>query len=218
MIASVDRTIKFLAQQSDFATIDEYTFASPVLSLAFSPASRRHVVVATMEGSLSLIDLVTRTVLQKISPHSKYIVKVVWSNNGRFVASAGYDKFIKVYEVVEGAGEQETNALVDGEEEDELASTKLISLVERERILTRTNPEGLAFLPTGSLVYSCREDHMLHYVSMPGDEEKASVTTDRFGEDGTAFKLSGYNLNPNGDAFVSFSMSVHVSPDDLNTN
>ena len=162
-----------------------------------------------MEGSLSLIDLVTRTVL-KIQPHSKYIVKVVWSKNGRFVATAGYDKLVQVFEVVAGEGEQEANALIDGEEEDELASTATIKLIEREKILTRTNPEGLAFIPTGSLVYSCREDHMLHYVSMPGDEEKVSATSDRFGEEGTAFKLSGYNLNPNGDAFVSFSMFVSL--------
>jgi WD40 repeat protein len=66
-----------------------------------------------------------------------------------------------------------------------------VTLVKRHSENTRTNPEGLVFLrDSTALVYSAREDHILHYIDLP------------------TFALSGYNLNPNGDSWVSFSVYV----------
>lgn len=88
-----------------------------------------------------------------------------------------------------------SNALLDDELPDELGMTSKRTLVKRHSEITRTNPEGMIFLRDSSaLVYSAREDHILHYIDIP------------------TFALSGYNMNPNNDSWVSFSMYVVLSP------
>lgn len=124
------------------------------------------------------------------------IAELTVVGSGRWVASAGYDKQIIIYEVVLGDVIPSGETLLDGEVEDELASTREVQLVQRHVEATRENPEGLAFATASSLCYSCRDDHILHYIAMPGKDTK---------ED---FALSGYNMNPNSDSWVSFSVYV----------
>lgn len=192
---AVDRTIKILDAKS-YDLLDTYDFPSPVLSLALSPQHHsRFLVAGMMEGSLYLMDLVSHIVLQKLKDHTKYIVKTAWSDDGRWVATIGYDKAVIIYEVVESAIVEE-NALLDGEEPDELAATPRVELVKRHTHTTKTNPEAAVFLPGSShLVFSARDDHLLHYLRLP-----AASKSD---ED---FSLSSINLNENNDAWVSFSM------------
>jgi WD40 repeat protein len=158
-----------------------------------------------MEGSMHLIDLVSHNVVQKLFDFHKFIVKIIWSPNGRWVAAVAYDKQVIIYEVVETAAEQMENALLDGEEADELATTPKIELVQRLIRPVRTNPESAVFLPdSSSLVYSAREDHLLHYVRLPGPNPSSDD-----------WALSTINLNENGDAWVSFSMYVPPLPPPL---
>lgn len=187
--AAVDRTVKFYALDN-FELLDTTAFPSPVLSISIHPTLPRFLLASTMEGSVILVDLVTRQVVQKLKDHSKYVIRCCWSPDGKWVATCAYDKLVHIYAVVEGEAQQE-EALLDGEEADELSLRPQLSLVKRHTELTRTNPEGCCFLPDSSaLVYSAREDHIVHYIDIP------------------SWKLSGYNLNPNGDAWCSFSMYV----------
>lgn len=117
--------------------------------------------------------------------------------DGRWIATLGYDKQLLIYEVIETPFDSSNApALLDGEELDELATSPSISIVQRRVIKTRTNPEAAIFLPKSDfLVYSARDDNILHEVRLPG---KTAGADD--------WALSGYNLNENGDQWVSFSM------------
>lgn len=162
-----------------------------------------------MEGSLTLIDLVSRKVLQKLNDATKYIVKVVWSLDGKWVASISYDKGVLIYEVVttESKDAEEETILLEGEEADELAGNPKVELVKRFSHYAKSNPEGVAFLPSSDyLVFTAREDNLLRYIALPGksvDEKKDGALDEK--ED---WDITSYNLNPNGDAWVSFSMYV----------
>lgn len=172
-----------------------------------------------MEGTVIVVDLVTRERIHEMRDHLKYIVSAVWSKprflssrlifaqltrpfpligpDGRWIATLGYDKQIIVYEVIEKVVDlSDAPALLDDEEPDELSTSPSISVVQRRIIKTRTNPEAAVFLPKSDyLVYSARDDNILHEIRMPG---KAA------GEDDWA--LSGFNLNENNDDWISFSV------------
>jgi len=113
------------------------------------------------------------------------------------MATLGYDKQIIVYEVIERAVDlSDAPALLDDEEPDELATSPSISIVQRRIIKTRTNPEAAVFLPKSDyLVYSARDDNILHEIRMPG---KTPGDQD--------WALSGFNLNENNDDWISFSV------------
>lgn len=117
--------------------------------------------------------------------------------DGRWIATLGYDKQIIVYEALESApSDANAPTLLDDEEPDELATSPSLTLIQRHVVRTRTNPESAVFLPNSQyLVYSARDDHILHEVRLPG---KTAGESD--------WALSGHNLNENGDTWVSFSM------------
>ncbi|KAL8280816.1 hypothetical protein RQP46_006820 [Phenoliferia psychrophenolica] len=195
---AVDRTLKVYSSES-YELLHSQQFPSPVLSIAVHPRHLRFVVAGMMEGSLHLLDLVTLDVVQKEKDHNKFIVRTAWSDDGHWIASIGYDRTVNIYQVLEtrptGDG---ANALLDGEEPDELASTPKLSIVLRHTHECKSNPEAVIFLPSSShLVFACRDDHILHYLSLPSPTGPSSPTD---------YTLTGYNLNENGDAWVSFSV------------
>lgn len=191
---AVDRTLKIYST-STHTLLDSHQLNSPILSLALHPTNPRLVLLATMSGQLSVLDLVSRTTLATAHLHDKYIVKLAVSPNGRWAATLGYDKKVVVYDVVQfGVAEGEEEVLLEGEERDQLGGVPRVELRVAHERATRTNPEGATFLPGSDyLVYSCRDDHLLHYLSIPGKD----------GKDG--FDSTTINLNENGDAWVSFS-------------
>jgi WD40 repeat protein len=77
---AVDRTLK-IYDVSNYELLDTHSFPAPVLAFAVHPIHSRFILCATMEGSVALIDLVTREVVQKMRDHTKYIVRVVWSTS-----------------------------------------------------------------------------------------------------------------------------------------
>lgn len=196
--SSVDKTLKIRSTISpNFDLLDTYSFTSPVLSSASDPTNR-YIVVSTMEGSLSLIDLVTRKILQKVEDHTKYVVRVVWSADGRFVTSIGYDKGILIYEVVNSPSEDDDSPiLLEGEEADLLSGTPKVELVQKWSHYAQSNPEAIIFLPESDyLVFTCREDNLIRYVALPGKEQ----------DEKKDWEITSFNLNPNGDNWVSFSI------------
>ena len=148
-----------------------------------------------MSGQLSVLDLVSRQTLASVQLHDKYIVKIAVSPSGKWATTLGYDKKVVVYEVVElPPAEGDEPVLLEGEERDELGGTPRVELRVAHERATRTNPEGATFLPGSDyLVYSCRDDHLLHYLSMPGKDVQKG------------FESNTFNLNENGDSWVSFS-------------
>lgn len=137
----------------------------------------------------------------------QYIVKVAISPNGRHVATLGYDRVLTVYRLVLAPSSPSPTdgapALLDGERPDPLATCPRVTLEQVHRLAARSNPEAAVWLPDSSeLVWSAREDHLLHYLRVPAESGEGE------GEEGGKWTESHVNLNPNGDAFVSFSMCV----------
>jgi WD40 repeat protein len=146
-----------------------------------------------MEGSLTMIDLVTREVVAKVKDHNKYIVSLAWSPDGCFLTTLGYDKLVHVYDFsLSLSASPDTPALLDDEVPDPLSLIPTVSLTLAHTFATRTNPEAAVWLPDSkTLVWTARED----YLGAPDGGEKEWTT-------------QSFNLNENGDAFVSFSMCV----------
>ncbi|GAA6001598.1 hypothetical protein JCM10207_006744 [Rhodosporidiobolus poonsookiae] len=196
---AVDRSLKVYSADS-FELLDSFSLPSPALSIVQHPQDEqaRYIACATMEGSLSVIDLVTREVKVKAKDHTKYIVRVTWSSDGRYLVTLGYDKLVQVYRFsLSAASFADAPALLDDEAPDPLALNPAVSLKLVKSVNTRTNPEAAVFLPDSRwLVYSAREDHLLHYLEMPAEG----------GEDKEDWREKTYNLNENGDEFVSFSI------------
>ncbi|GAA5959061.1 hypothetical protein JCM3765_006327 [Sporobolomyces pararoseus] len=201
---TVDRTLKIWSyptrsscSRNPLELLESHSFPSPVLSFVQHPQSefKRFIACATMEGSLHLLDLVTRDKLVKIKDHNKYIVKVVWSPDGRHLATIGYDKLIHVYSTTITSPESDTDS-----------PTISISLVHT--LHPRTNPEAAVFLPDSThLVWTARDDHLLHYLSLPSSPSSGSTSTT------PPWEMTEYNLNPNLDSFTSFSiLSLNVHP------
>lgn len=199
---AVDRTIKVYSTAT-YDLLATFPFKSPILSVSIHPLHPRLLIAGTMEGSLSLLDLVTRDVKQRVQNHTKYIVRTVWSADGRWVATAGYDRQLQVYEVVESEKTEVANTFLDGEEPDELAILPNMELVLRKTLYLKNNPEAMVFLPsTSHLVYSARDDNVLHYLKLPSPKTSTAATPSRTSD----WAETGINLNENGDAWVSFSV------------
>ncbi|GAA6047451.1 hypothetical protein JCM3770_001311 [Rhodotorula araucariae] len=204
---AVDRTLKVYSS-STFDLLDSFSLPSPALSVAQHPLEdcRRFVLCATMEGSLTVIDLVSREVKARVKDHNKYIVRAAWSPDGRYIATLGYDKLVLIYAITLSAPSSDSTAeipaLLDDEGPDPLATCPDVSLVLENSITSKSNPEAAVWLPDSKwLVWSAREDHLLRYVRVPGEG------------DAGAWKATEYNLNENGDAFVSFSiLSIGLHP------
>ena len=145
------------------------------------------------------MDLVTRERVETLHDHTKYVVRTVWSPDGRWIATLGYDKQLIVYQVIEGhQADPDAPVLLEGEEPDELATAPSLRIVQSKVIRTRTNPEAAVFLPDSScLVWAARDDNMLHELRLP-----AAAVQDPERD----WSSVGYNLNENKDNWVSFSV------------
>ncbi|BGP16524.1 hypothetical protein JCM10213_001137 [Rhodosporidiobolus nylandii] len=201
--SAVDRSLRVYSSDA-FELLDFFSLPSPALAVAQHPldAYKRFVVAATMEGSLSVFDLVSREVVARVKDHSKYIVRVCFSLDGRYLVTLGYDRLIHIYRFSFSTSSSDAPALLDDETPDPLAVTPTVSLDLAHTLTARTNPEAAVFLPDSKwLVWTAREDHLLHYLSVPDDGEQGGWGTEE------------YNLNENGDAFVSFSvLSIALHP------
>ncbi|GJN90773.1 hypothetical protein Rhopal_003787-T1 [Rhodotorula paludigena] len=202
---AVDRTLKIWSSSS-FELLETHTLPSPSLSTTQhpSPELARFVVCSTMEGSLVVLDLVTREVKTQLKDHTKYIVRTAWSPDGRYIATIGYDKHIHIYRFDLSdcsSSSSEAPTALDDEEPDPLATCPDVTLTKAHTVTARTNPEAAVWLPDSQwLVWSAREDHLLHYLRAPADSAAAGA------DDAAVWEEQTINMNENGDSFVSFSV------------
>jgi hypothetical protein len=172
-----------------------------------------------MDGSVVLSDLLVplgEPTIQRIKDHSKYVVRVAWSESGRWWASIGYDKLVCVYEQVED---------VAGNDQDVEGEPLKVSYVRRFSKSLQSNPEAILFTPGDThLVYTRRDDVcaqccergvsltgltsvvcwkcFLHYISLPTNSGGPSRSST------SPFETTPFNINENDDLHVSFSVSV----------
>ncbi|SGY99082.1 BQ5605_C034g11265 [Microbotryum silenes-dioicae] len=177
----------------DASLLDTIPLPSPIISFALH---RRIGLFSTMQGSTHLIDLVTRKVKQVLRDHTKYVVGTLFdSDQGKWAMTWARDNSLRIYEFEYKQGETE-EIVLEGEESDEFASEPEVRLIERHVVHTVTNPEAAVFLPGAThLVYTARDDHLLHEVVLPQTEDESN-----------AWSTNGINLNENGDDCLQIAL------------
>lgn len=144
-----------------------------------------------------ILDIVKGEVLQTFK-HAKFVVRVAFSPDGRWLATASYDRTIALYSLDPASVPAAPEATEDDEPaEDPLDLSCPLRWILRRNFECSGNPEGLVFGPkaTGEeawLAYTERGDHQLKYIMLPEGGHEIGVDYD----------ICKFNLNPNGDAWV----------------
>ena len=140
-----------------------------------------------------LTDIITRQSIQSFKS-AKFVVRVAFSHDGLYLATASYDRHVVVYKATTPA--TSTFEVLDETDDPNLACDPLLLYEECYRIQTDSNPEAIAFTPEW-LMYTLRSSHLLYYVHL-----------------GTwATRTKSFNPHPL-DTHVSFSvlnLSIHPS-------
>lgn len=162
-----------------------------VLSVAQDPLDPRCLISSGMDGRVVAWDLLTRKPIQVLTEHTKFVVKVVCSPTGEYVASIGYDKKLIIYKRTH----QTTFGVEEGEEEVEVEDLKSGRYVKVWEMETQQNPEAILFVRAGMqpseevegveaggrgevvvheakekrtwLCFTVRNDCFLHYLALP---------------------------------------------------
>ncbi|WVQ74371.1 hypothetical protein IAR50_003971 [Cryptococcus sp. DSM 104548] len=205
--SSVDKTLKVI----DFDTGDVAMILQPhsaaILTFATYPLNPRYILTGSMDGTAVLTDVISQQALQTFSS-TKYVVRVAFSPNGRFMATASYDRHIVIYEATTSAlppPADEDAIPLDATDDAFLACDPLLQFTEVHRCKLDSNPEALLFHPNSTwLLYTTRSSHELHYLALPGDSTDARLWTQT---------TKSFNPHPM-DTHVSFTvlnMSLHPS-------
>jgi WD40 repeat protein len=165
-----------------------------------------------MDGTTVLRDLLTREALQTFTS-GKFVVRVAFSHDGKFLATASYDHTVCVY-VAEEAGTN-TEDEVDPDTLDEtddaaLAASPSLRYALVHTVRTDANPEALLFHPAADwLLYTVRASHELHYLRLP----TPSTATVAAGTETWGARTKSFNPHPL-DSHVSFAvldLALHPS-------
>ncbi|KAK9476764.1 WD40-repeat-containing domain protein [Lipomyces japonicus] len=184
LVASADKSLKIF----DFYSFDllksfTHLHSSPILTLAAIDADT--VVTGGMDGRLVFTKVATGEVVVFAKDHFKYLVRITVTNDNKYIATAGYDKKVNVY-----------NLSFQGE--DQIPSLSLIGSVTFP-----TNPEAIAFVYNDDkelrLIASRRDSTFIFYYKL----------------EPTVIEVARHNLNPESNSWVSFcAMDITPDPVD----
>lgn len=157
-----------------------------------------------------LTDLITLQPLQTFR-HAKFVVRCAFSPDGRWLATASYDRTIIVYEDTQWdyrsasngtAAEEEEEALDEGDDV-MLARDPTLRFEERHKIVLDHNPESIVFdAASRYLLYTTRASHLLRYVELPQTGSTSTTTTTS-----PPFTTHTKSFNPHpDDAHISFAV------------
>lgn len=103
---------------------------------------------------------------------AKFVVRVAFSPDGRFIALASYDRTVTIYEAQPDQSHIPTPAYDDDlvlhdDELPELANEPTLRFVQVHQTKTDSNPEAILFHPKSSyLIYTLRSAHYLYYINL----------------------------------------------------
>ena len=124
----------------------------------------------------------------------KFVVRVAFSPDGRYLATASYDRNVVIYRCSHDHLDADD---VDETDDAELASEPTLRYEEYHRIKTGTNPEALT-LTRQWLIYTLRNSNLLHYVNL----DTLSVTSKNFNphplDMHVSFAVLNLALHPSG--------------------
>ncbi|OCF34194.1 hypothetical protein I316_04144 [Kwoniella heveanensis BCC8398] len=166
---SVDKTLKII----DYHTGEVDRILEPhkaaVLSFAIHPLNPRYLLTGSMDGTTVLTDLITNEPLQTFRSQ-KFVVRVAFSADGRYMATASYDHHIVLYHAVGPATPEplsEDDIPLDESDDPLLASEPMLRYEEVHRVKVDSNPESIIFHPQSTyLMYTVRSSHLLYYLRL----------------------------------------------------
>lgn len=170
------------------------------------------ILLTPWSHSAILTDLITQTTLQTF-PHTKFVVRSAFSPDGRWLATASYDRTIVLYESTTSGrvppGEEEEDDSLDATDDPRLARDPALRYTRRHRIVVEQNPEAIVFDARGRyLLYTTRGSHWLTYVHLPAPNGNGNGNGDG---DFTVSRKS-FNVHPE-DTHISFAvLNVVLDP------
>lgn len=162
---------------------------SPILDVL--AIDRQRILVASMSGRVALYDTVRDVMLEERKDHSKYVVRIArcTQDNCIFVATAGWDAKVFLYQYTVAAGEDDAQL---GE--------------PRAFLELPTIPEAIAFVEAPDadapiLLVARRDSTFLHYYAISSPTSPTLVF------------LGKQNLAPHSNAWIAFTPSdVQLCP------
>lgn len=146
LTTSADRTLKLTSLETgEVEDIFDHHKAA-VLCVAPHPIEPRLVATSSMDGTATIVDLVKREVIQTFK-HAKFVNRVVFSPDGKWLATASYDKTIALYSLFPSLAPSPTEDLDEGLEQDPLDLPCPLRWELRRNFECGGNPEGLVFGP-----------------------------------------------------------------------
>ncbi|TYJ58014.1 hypothetical protein B9479_001373 [Cryptococcus floricola] len=202
--SSVDKTLKVV----DFDTGDVAMILQPhraaILTFAVYPLNPRYILTGSMDGTVVLMDVISREILQTFVS-AKYVVRVAFSPNGRFMATASYDRHIVVYEAISSALPpplDDHSIPLDATDDASLACEPLLRFAEVHRILNMTlHPSGkIVACQTGDHSGGGGERILLYGIEPEETERLACLWT---GEEGDDYVLPRMEFLPDGSGIIT---------------
>jgi WD40 repeat protein len=201
-----------------------------ILSFTVHPTQPRYIITSSMDSTYVtvkpksslliplrraiLTDLITLQPLQTFR-HAKFVVRCAFSPDGRWLATASYDRTIVLYEDTQWDYRSTSDArAAEDEDEDEdaldegddvmLARDPTLRFEERHKIVLDHNPESIVFdAASRHLLYTTRASHLLRYVELPQTGSGSATTTTT----SPPFTTHTKSFNPHpDDAHISFAV------------
>ncbi|KAI9320222.1 WD40-repeat-containing domain protein [Dichotomocladium elegans] len=184
--SSTNREVKLITKFG--VTEREYRHhQAPVLSIEFHPSEANWMLTASMDGTAVLVDTTRdgdddKAVVQRFKDHRKYVVRAIFSPvDGRYMATASYDRTVNVYEYDQGLGHY--------------------------RLIHQLGPfignvEAICFVENAVLVVGVRNDNYLHYIHIPESNtaelrhEKCNMNANN--DDWVSFSPVWLSVSPDG--------------------
>nr|XP_031861630.1 uncharacterized protein CI109_002860 [Kwoniella shandongensis]KAA5528702.1 hypothetical protein CI109_002860 [Kwoniella shandongensis] len=203
---SVDKSLKIIDYQSGEVERILQPHRAAILAFALHPTNPRYLLTGSMDGTTVLTDLVTDQPSQTFTS-SKFVVRVAFSPDGQYIATASYDHHIVIYQATSSAHPPpftEDDIPLDETDDAQLACDPDLRYTEVHRIKVDSNPEAILFHPESSwLMYTTRSSHLLTYVRLPSSSTEGQWQV----------KTKSFNPHPmdNHVSFAVLNLALHPS-------
>ncbi|ORY33390.1 WD40-repeat-containing domain protein [Naematelia encephala] len=195
LTSSVDKTLRIIDYESGEVDRIIEPHRAAILSFALHPTNPRYLVTGSMDGTTVLTDLITSQTLQTWKS-GKFVVRVAFSPDGRFLATASYDRNVVVYEALATA---EPDIPLDETDDAALACEPDLRYEEKHRIKVDSNPEAILFHPMSEwLMYTLRESHQLYYVHLGSWQVRTKSFNPHPFDTHVSFSVLNMALHPSG--------------------
>lgn len=192
--SSIDKTVKIstMLSNSDISPRSYRHHQAPVLSIDFHPTIPHLMLTTSMDGTSVLVDTLFEAdfgedveksgIHQVLEKHQKYVIRGVFSpGDGRYIATASYDRTIHIY-TVEG-------------ENSESGLPKYTLMKQLGPFVG--NVETICFATSDVLVAGIRDDNYLHYIHLP-DMTQTRVNMNATGDDWVSFSPICISVSADG--------------------